>query len=335
VIERAISFYVALEATTEAATMLGRRQAHDKLSTILEWLWDEAAGPVLAALGCEAQPSAGAAWPRLWWAPGGILGQLPVHAAGHHRDGSRRTVMDRVVSSYTPTARALRYAREHPSAGPADRSLIVAMPSTPGLPRSSQLPSAGTEAAMLARTLPQPVVLSEPAPADGDPAIHPEQLPTRANVLKHLPGCPIAHFACHCAFNPFDPSRSLLLLHDHESDPLTVASLATVNLGQAQLAYLSACRTAFTGAPDLGDEAIHLTSAFQLAGFPHVIGTLWETDDAFAVDVAEAFYAALRTRAGAFDTTHAARAIHHAIRSKRDSQPGMPSRWAAYVHAGI
>lgn len=65
----------------------------------------------------------------------------------------------------------------------------------------------------------------------------------KANVLALLPSCQIAHFACHGRSDPADPSRSLLLLHDHESDPLTVASLVPVKLDQAQLAYLSACRT--------------------------------------------------------------------------------------------
>jgi CHAT domain-containing protein len=38
------------------------------------------------------------------------------------------------------------------------------------------------------------------------------------------------------------------------------------------------------------DESIHLASAFQLAGFPHVIATLWQTGDSAAVQVAEDFY---------------------------------------------
>ncbi|MYX40196.1 hypothetical protein GTW59_03695, partial [Streptomyces sp. SID89] len=64
--------------------------------------------PVLERLGLLDAP-AGEEWPRLWWSPGGALAALPLHAAGHH-DG-RRSVLDRVVSSYTPTVRALAYAR--------------------------------------------------------------------------------------------------------------------------------------------------------------------------------------------------------------------------------
>ena len=71
----------------------------------------------------------------------------------------------------------------------------------------------------------------------------------------------------------------------------------------AQLAYLSACDTAITSTAGLIDEAIHLTTAFQLAGFPHVIGTLWEINDELAVTIADAFYTTLRTSTDTVDTS--------------------------------
>ena len=44
--------------------------------------------------------------------------------------------MDRVISSYTPTVRALRYARQHtPIAGTADRSANSGHACHPGLVR--------------------------------------------------------------------------------------------------------------------------------------------------------------------------------------------------------
>jgi tetratricopeptide (TPR) repeat protein len=95
------------------ATPDDRRGAENTLSDTLEWLWDAAASPVLTHLGYNGPPEPGQPWPRIWWAPGGLLGMLPLHAAGHHRSPERHdTVLDRVVSSYTPTIRALAYARE-------------------------------------------------------------------------------------------------------------------------------------------------------------------------------------------------------------------------------
>ena len=59
-----------------------------------------------------------------------------------------------------------------------------------------------------------------------------------------------------------------------------------------RLVFLSACRTAYTADTDLLDEAIHLTSAFLLAGARQVIGTLWEVHDATAPEMAASFYRA-------------------------------------------
>jgi hypothetical protein len=338
VIKQIKAFYQALHATTDpAASPAGRIASQAKISTILEWLWDKATEPVLNALGYRGYAVADGNWPRIWWVSGGLLGLLPLHAAGYHTDQrasrSRLTVMDRVVSSYTPTIRALRHARQRDSAVPADSSLIVAMSSTPGLP--GRLHHVAAEARLVRSLLPRPVLLAEPDSVANDPTAAAVVLtPTKGNVLASLPSCPIVHFACHGASDPVDPSKSLLLLQDHASEPLTIASLAQVKLEQAKLAYLSACHTAFTGSPSLIDEAIHLTSAFQLAGFPQVIGTLWEIDDALAVEVADVFYTTLRADDGTLDTRQAAQALHTAIRAVRDKLPATPSLWAAYLHAG-
>ncbi|WP_405959365.1 CHAT domain-containing protein [Streptomyces sp. NBC_00868] len=59
--------------------------------------------------------------------------------------------------------------------------------------------------------------------------------------------------------------------------------------------FLSACSTAAPGWADALDEAIHLTSALQLAGFPHVVYTRWPIDDHLAVTVTESFHTHLTT----------------------------------------
>ena len=333
------AFHSALETATDAAaSRAGRRDAQARLRTTLEWLWDAAAEPVLDALGYDSGPEPDQAWPRVWWATGGLLGMLPVHAAGYHgptNSARRRAVMDRVVSSYTPTIRALRYARQHASAGTDSApSLIVAMPVTPGLPSGTELPNVAQEVAYVGSLVPHPVILSEPHESAGESLGSSQGTPTRAAVLAHLDACPVVHFACHGAADPSDPSRSMLLLHDHDHDPFTVTSLGSVNLSHARLAYLSACRTAYTSAATLIDEAIHLAAAFQLAGFPQVIGTLWEISDHTAAETARDFYTALRAEAGNLDTGRAAQALHKAVRNLRDTLPTSPSLWAAYLHAG-
>lgn len=327
--DRVAAFHDALEAAVSPDSgVADRKAANASLRAVLEWLWDTVAEPVLGALGHHAGRSPDEEWSRIWWVTGGLLSSLPIHAAGYHGDQPGQAVIDRVVSSYTPSIRALRYARQRAPASSAGQSLIVAMPTTPGVPgRLDHIPA---EAERLCRRLPLPVQLTEP----DTPVAGSRGTPTKANVLAFLPDCPVAHFACHSRSDPADPSRSLLLLHDHESDPLTVASLVPVKLDQAQLAYLSACRTAVTDSPDLADEAIHLTSAFQLAGFPHVVGTLWEIDDAIAVEIADNFYSGLQAGSGVIEASNAAQALHDAVRAARDTFPGSPSLWAAHLHAG-
>ena len=342
------AFHQALHSAAHAKTATERAAAQRQLSQTLRWLWDTAAGPILDALGYRAWPARDMPCPRLWWAPGGLMGLLPIHAAGHHDDPDgpgKRTVIDRVVSSYTPTITALRHARRHhrtPSGqGAPTEVLIVAMPTTPGLPGHGRLSFVPEEARMLASRLPGAITLTEPDPADDSgpsgAAHDPDTTtPNRANVLTRLASCSAAHFACHGANDPADPSGSRLLLHDHREAPLTVSALASVRLDHARLAYLSACNTALSTHIQLIDEAIHLTSAFQIAGYPHVIGTLWAIDDRVAVQIADSFYAKIigEEPGPALNASDAAVALHEAVRKVRDAFPTTPSLWASHIHAG-
>lgn len=240
--------------------------------------------------------------------------------------------MDRVISSYTPTIRALAYARAHAHGlAKRPRSLIIGMPVTPGLPDGSPLPGVPGEISAIRSLLPDPVVLLEPTGPGTEAGRTP---PTRASVFSRLPGSAIVHFACHAASHPSDPSQSLLYLHDHDAAPLTVRSLDPVQHDGLRLVFLSACRTAYTADTDLLDEAIHLTSAFLIVGTRHVIGTLWEVHDHAAPQVAASFYHGLLTAAGALDTDQATRALHDAVQKVRDRYPRMPLLWAGYLHVG-
>ena len=112
-----------------------------------------------------------------------------------------------------------------------------------------------------------------------------------------------------------------------------MADISTLDLA-GSLAYLSACDTTVTS-PNLADEAIHITGAFHLAGYAHVIGTLWPVYDATARDLARDVYRQL-TREGSTspDVGFAAHALHHATRRLRDQHPDKPALWAAHTHTG-
>ncbi|SHN19671.1 CHAT domain-containing protein [Actinacidiphila paucisporea] len=282
-----------------------------RLRTVLAELWEDVTEPVLRALGLTGPPPPGQPWPRITWMPTGPLALLPLHAAGHH-DGpadAGSSVMDRAVSSYTPTARILRYADGRPAAG-GGRLLAVGVTQAPGARR---LEHAVPEAHAVHRLLGRP----------GSPCA--DRDATRAAVLAALPGSDWAHFACHSVTDPADPSAGALLLHD---GPLRIRDLADGDLTGAHLAYLSSCSSAFGGA-GLPDESLHIAAAFQLIGFRHVIGTLWPVGDQWSLEVAERLYPLL-----ADDRRTPADALHRAVRELRRRYPANPRLWASHLHFG-
>ena len=236
---------------------------------------------------------------------------------------------------HAPTVRALHNAHSQSRAAwrerPA-RSLVVAMPVTPD---AGALPGAAEAARQLHASLPGATVLMPSPYPDGIDAAMVSGEPSRAEVLDRLDDCEIAHFMCHGVTDPVDPSRSRLLLSTHQhSDPLTVTELAPVRLDAARLAYLSACSTARNEVTELADESIHLASAFQLAGFPHVIAALWEVDADVAGAVASEFYNRISADRGFPDVNHAATVLHGITRDLRRDDPESPFAWAGYLHVG-
>ncbi|MGW6603905.1 CHAT domain-containing protein [Streptomyces sp. NPDC055036] len=288
-------------------------RAQQTIGDTLDWLWHAVTGPVLDRLGNRSAPTG--SLPRLWWSPGGILRTLPLHAAAP-ADGTSGA-MDRVVSSYTPTLRALHHARQRLARPGGTGALVVTVPEAAG---QAPLPETRREAEHLAQLLPGATVLA------GTSATH-------SAVVSALPRHAYAHFACHALGDPERPSDSLLVLHDHTERPLTVRDLARLRLPSVRLAYLSACDTLRTS-PELADEAVHIVSAFQMAGFPHVVGSLWHIDDTIGAAVARRVYEDLYTDDSTLDVGRTSQALHATVRALRDTYPATPSLWACQVHAG-
>ena len=252
---------------------------------VLEWLWHTIANPVLDALGFRELPSA---WPHMWWIPTGLLTKFPLHAAGLFNKNGIDNTLDRVISSYNLSVKAIIRGRERripasiPSASP--QALLIAMRDTPGC--ISQLPFAAKEVSMLHGICKSMAI----------DTIEPRRY--KKDILALLPSCKIFHFAGHANANRVDPSRSQLLLEDWETDPLMVGTLMEMKLRERLpfLAYLSACGTGQIKDDRFVDESIHLVSAYQLAGFRHVVGTLWEVNDETCVDIARMTYEGMRDK---------------------------------------
>ncbi|MCB8901246.1 MULTISPECIES: CHAT domain-containing protein [unclassified Streptomyces] len=316
VVHRTTAFLGALErlqAADEGDDLMAGPAAEDEIDGHLGWLWDTITGPVLDALGITGTP-AGERPPRVWWIPTGPLAFLPLHAAGHHREAGGRTVLDRTVPSYAPTVRALAAGRCRTPAPPPS-FLVVAVADAPG---ARPLPGAAGEGAAVVGALPGARLLS------GEAA-------TRDAVVTALTDHTWLHFCGHGTSEPLTAVGSRLLVHDHLDHPLTVAGISRLDLSGAELAYLSACGTARSGFTVM-DEGLHLAGGLQLAGFRHVVGTLWEIDDTMSVRIAEQVYAGLGAPNPVAD--RAAYAVREAVRGVRDRYPRTPSLWAAHIHVG-
>lgn len=169
-------------------------------------------------------------------------------------------------------------------------------------------------------------------------SVKPLPQPSADAVLETLKDFSIAHFACHGSTDLLDPSGSFLALQGKSNstpDKLTVKMISDANLGQAWLAYLSACSTAEIKTSDLADEALHLASSFQVAGFRHVVASMWPSSDTICAQVAKLFYQELLTNGGITAGDRAVpAALHAAVSQVRLQNLERPDLWAQYIHSG-
>ncbi|XVS61747.1 CHAT domain-containing protein [Actinosynnema sp. CA-299493] len=231
---------------------------------------------------------------RVWWLPVGVLGLFPLHAAGVP---GQPGALDTVVSSYASTLRTLAWAR-HRRHAPQRRTLGVAVGA--GLPAAAEVRAVAD----------LPLVASEAVPE---------------RVLAELPRFTWAYFACHADVDLRAPSLSAL--HLHEAD-LPVSAIHELDLEHAELAYLSACSTGHRGVRHV-NESINPASAFQLAGFRHVVAGMWPLNHSVAKRAARQFHHSIGDRA---DT--AAQVLREVTLGLRDRYPDAPAAWAPLIHSG-
>ena len=309
----------------------------DKFKDILLWLWEAAVEPVLKELNFNQDVSKHyyQPLPRIWWISSGCMGMMPIHAAGDYASNPKVVTSNYVISSYTPTIKSLAYARRKASevqGRPGHNVLII----------GNSLGTSGTSGKGVLSEVHVEVKAIEKIVngAIGTGACTIPDPPLKKTVLDNLSSCNIAHFACHGVTDPKNPCNSHLLLPNRggtEADPLRIKDLSNRNLDQSMLAYLSACHTANYTSETLLDEAIHIASGFQLAGFPHVIGTLWEANDLKAREVATEFYKNLFNSLDSgrgFEDGIVSEALHKAVASLSEEFEDNPILWAPFIHIG-
>jgi hypothetical protein len=310
-----------------------------QLRNLLKWLWDVAVMPVLQELDILS-PNKQKQLPRVFWMASGLMSMVPIHAAGRHENDATENTDSHVVSSYVTTLKALNYSREGPLERfslSSQRIMVVAMPKTPGMNSLKAIEETDAIDDICRRfSIRSPATLIQCSKQD---------------VKKGLQSCDFAHFACHGNSDTIDPSNGGLYLGREDrtvAEHLTIREIAEMLPLRAHLAYLSACSTAENSTEELIDEIIHAASGFQLIGFMHVIGSLWETGNTDALEVAGNFYEALfKSMNGQEESNfHDAVAyslqeavsrlkIHGSARSRRKLNPSNDVlAWAPFIHIG-
>lgn len=308
----------------------------DSSSNEYSWLWTSCVKPVLDQLEAMGFLSSDLAQPpRVWWIGSGIASSFPFHAAGvDFGSKSVENTLNRVVPSYTTTIKALAYSRSRASMYTAedamdnkvDSILLVTMPTTPG---QRDLPGVDAESAAIQKA------------CKGFYSIDELRLRTARDVLKKLTESSVTHFACHGSSDPTEPFKSHLLLQKEVNGKLAVDKLTMSAISKEAaerrllIAFLSACSTAEIKASQFADEGLHLASAFQMAGFEHVIGALWSANDAACARIAEEFYRELiRSGTGQLTPRVIAEALRHAVMCVRAEPHSKPSLWAPFILLG-
>jgi hypothetical protein len=180
----AISLHHLDGATVETFTFSLRTRIlkTGMIGMLLKWLWVAIACPVLDELGFQHFPTS-EQWPRICWIPTGPLCLLPIHAAGEYAGSSGNTVLDRVISSYSPSVKALLYAHHNKIQqnrnNTLNKAVLISMEKTPGLSANSFLPSVMKEIEEVRELL--------------DPTMETVALrePQKADILDNLNGCKV------------------------------------------------------------------------------------------------------------------------------------------------
>ena len=312
----------------------------------LTWLWHGCVKPVVSRmrenklLGLRGDDGDdGDVLSRVWWIGSGVATALPFHAAcavvATSDDGgcTVESAADQMIPSYAPTIKSLGYSRSRAaSCGVAGRAvnahrvLVVAMPTTPG---QRALKGADREADAI---------------KDIFASLSPCQVlrhPTADQVLACIPGSTMVHFACHGSADLVDPLKSRFMLQkDGDGGPaadsltFSMISAATVTHNSSWLAFLSACSTAAVRADRLKEESLHLASAFQVAGFVHIVAALWPADDDACTRLAALFYTHLTCPQGQSGYASPASALRKATLQLQSEYPNRPSIWAPFIHMG-
>jgi CHAT domain-containing protein/tetratricopeptide (TPR) repeat protein len=252
------------------AAALGAAEARwrNQLTATLARLWEQLLGPLHRQLSDTIRLAPEA--PVIMLAPG-LLGLLPLHAAGPGPDGLH--FGDHWTVSYAPSVRTLLTCRRRQD---ERQHLPAKLLAAIDPPSEQRLLGARQEAPMLRQHF-----------AHAEQVILEDTEATLGAVLEHLPSATCFHASTHGWHDSLQPTQSGLHLADA---PLLLDALHDTKLDAARLVFLSACESGLAEVRRLPEEFIGLSAGFVQAGAACVVASLWPIRDDAAFLLAGRFY---------------------------------------------
>jgi hypothetical protein len=111
-----------------------QKKKNEEFLGYFSWLWQASVKQILDEISTQNRPTQGL--PRVWWIGTGLASSMPFHAAGLHMRGSTENAYSRIISSYTPSIKALAHSRNWARSTEESRAahgslLITTMSTTP------------------------------------------------------------------------------------------------------------------------------------------------------------------------------------------------------------
>lgn len=286
------------------------RRQNDKYRVLnhLHWLYEVLISPWRATIRNDE---------ALIFVPVGVLHEVPFAALFDNRVG-RFLVQDHpstVTPSVTVYVKALEDARARGHV-PIRQALVVGNPSladdSVALP---PLPGAAEEATAIASLYPKSELLMH-------------MTATRRRVLAAIAESDIVHLALH-AKGSEDALGSRLLLTPEGNDrgKLTASEIFEISLCRPRLVVLAGCATA-EGWLSESEGALSLAYAFQAAGVPSVVASLWDVNDRESAQILVRFHQFIRQNDSPMEALRQAQLEYLA------AHPDKRLNWAAFELIG-
>lgn len=160
--------------------------------------------------------------------------------------------------------------------------------------------------------------------------LYTNQLATKKSFIKNAKNASILHLAMHAKIDDKQPELSYFLFSDVAEDKLYLEELYGLKLN-AELAVLSACNTG-SGTVNSNLALVSLQRAFNFAGVPSTVSSLWEIPDEATKEIMIYFYENLSKEMPKNVALRLAKNTY--LETKTDMNAKVPYYWAGLIVSG-